>query len=308
VNVNPGASCKHVITPIAFIECESLGVPQESYAQMPTPVLFGERVRVFFSSRNSSHQSMIHFADLDVDNSFFTLNSGKLDLQLGPPGSFDEDGQMPSSIQKIGTDWFMYYIGWNRSVSVPYRLSIGLAKSEDLNCFEKFSEGPVLDRSINNPIFVTTPSVTFENNKFQMFYSKGNLWKKDGNSYESRYSVAYAESGDGVTWENFRDLDFGDDQNFCIARPTPIGEHLVYSRRPVLDFRKKGNGYRLEVSRRREFSTYTKCEVIWDEANFAYIESSYAHPMEIKGQCYIFFNGEGFGKSGIHVARIDGVR
>ncbi len=305
--MNPEASCKHLITPIAFIDCESLGVPPDSYAQMPTPVLFKGLLRLFFSSRNGSQQSKIHFVDLDKNRTFFVLNSGKLNLELGPPGSFDEDGQMPSSIQKTGTNWSMYYIGWNRSLSVPYRLSIGLAQSKDLVNFEKISVGPILDRSTLNPFFVTTPYVNYINNKFRMYYSRGNSWKKDGNSLESRYSLAYADSKDGITWENFRSINFGDDQNFCMARPTPIGEHLLYSRRPVLDFRKKGNGYRIEIWRELEFLTYSKCEIKWSEESFVNSESSYAHPIEIEGEWYIFFNGEGFGKSGIHVARIDRV-
>ena len=305
--MNLNATCKHQIRPITFFNCESLGVPADSYAQMPTPVMINDSIRVFFSNRDSLSKSTIHYVDLKLNGSFTVQKTGKLNLKLGVPGSFDDAGQMPSSIFKIGENWFMYYVGWNRSLDVPYRLSIGLAQSQDLMYFEKFSEGPILDRSIENPFFLTTPSVNFTDNKFQMFYSRGNQWIQDGTSFESKYSLAHAESEDGITWGNFKTLDFGDPEYFCFARPTLVREHLIYSRRPVLDFRKKGNGYRLEISRKVELSKYSKCEIIWDKINWAGEEASYAHPIEINGRWFIFFNGEEFGKNGIHVASIDGV-
>lgn len=299
-------NCKHQIKPIAFLNCETLGVVSDSYAQMPTPVVMNDLVRVFFSNRDHSSKSTIHFVDLNINELFVVRKTGKLNLELGLPGSFDDAGQMPSCINKIGEKWFMYYVGWNQALNVPYRLSIGLAESQDLTRFKKFSEGPILDRSIDNPFFVTTPSVNLVDNKFQMFYSRGNQWKQDGTAFESRYSVAHAESQDGITWGNFRTLDFGDPEYFCIARPTPIGEHLIYSRRPVLDFRTTGNGYRLEISRRVGVSEFVKCEIIWDKTNLGKADTSYAYPIEINGRWFIFFNGEGFGKSGIHIASIDG--
>ena len=299
-------NCKHQLRQLAFLKCEDLGVGSNSYAQMPTPVVIKDFVRVFFSNRGSSSKSTIHFVDLNINELFVVRRTGKLNLELGLPGSFDDAGQMPSSIHKFGEDWFMYYVGWNRAFNVPYRLSIGLAQSYDLTQFEKFSEGPILDRSIDNPFFVTTPSVNLVDNKFQMHYSRGNQWKQDGTAFESRYSIAHAESHDGITWGNFKTLDFGDSENFCFARPIPIGDHLIYSRRPVLDFRRSGNGYRLEISRKVELSKFVKCEIIWDKTNLGKADASYAYPIEIDGRWFIFFNSEEFGKGGIHIASIDG--
>ena len=52
-------------------------------------------------------------------------------LPLGQRGTFDDNGMMPSCIVADGQLRYLYYIGWNPQVTVSYRVSIGLAVSED---------------------------------------------------------------------------------------------------------------------------------------------------------------------------------
>ena len=59
-------------------------------------------------------------------------------------GPFDDSGAMPSCIVNRGGQKYLYYIGWNRGVTVPSRNSIGLAISDDGGLtFERAYEGPV---------------------------------------------------------------------------------------------------------------------------------------------------------------------
>ena len=48
-------------------------------------------------------------------------------FELGELGAFDDDGIMPCSVVRISDKQiYLYYIGWNRGVTVSYRNSIGL--------------------------------------------------------------------------------------------------------------------------------------------------------------------------------------
>src|SRR4051794_23104034 len=51
-------------------------------------------------------------------------------LSLGDPGTFDDSGVMPAWLIDDGDLVRLYYVGWNVSATVPYRLAIGLALSE----------------------------------------------------------------------------------------------------------------------------------------------------------------------------------
>jgi hypothetical protein len=89
----------------------------------------------------------------------------------------------------------MYYIGWNPQKTVSYRLSIGLAISEDGGkTFNKVSDGPIMDRSIDEPFFNTAPCVIKENNKWKMWYMSYKKWEIINGIAEPFYNIKYAES------------------------------------------------------------------------------------------------------------------
>ncbi len=52
-------------------------------------------------------------------------------LSLGEPGTFDDSGLMPSWLVRYEDSLRLYYIGWNIAGTVPYRVSIGMAISND---------------------------------------------------------------------------------------------------------------------------------------------------------------------------------
>ena len=87
---------------------------------------------------------------------------------------------MPGSVVKRGNnEWWLYYAGWSRSVSVPYRWSIGLAISTDGgNHFEKYGEGPIMNTSYNDPYLLAAPrSIFFDNDKWHMLYGSADLYQ-----------------------------------------------------------------------------------------------------------------------------------
>lgn len=68
----------------------------------------------------------------------------------------------------------MYYIGWNPSTTVPTRNSIGLAVSDDNGfSFERMYDGPILDRTKDEPYYTGAVDVLKENNVWKIWYTSG---------------------------------------------------------------------------------------------------------------------------------------
>src|SRR5581483_7904164 len=126
------------------------------HASIPVAHLVSESVlRIYFGPRDAQGRTRTAFIDVDADDLTRVLRvHDKPVLDLGALGAFDDSGAMPSCLVRRGSDLYMYYIGWNQGVTVPYRNSIGLAVSTDGGeTFERVCDGPVIDRTQDEPYF-----------------------------------------------------------------------------------------------------------------------------------------------------------
>jgi hypothetical protein len=207
----------------------------------------------------------------------------------------------------------MYYIGWNVPKTVAYRLAIGIAVSDDLGAtWRRFSAGPVFDRGPDEPYFVTTPCVLREGGVWRMWYASCRSWQQINGRWEPRYFIKYAESTDGVRWEpsGRTCIDLGND--WAVARPCVEREgdryRMFYCYRRLVDYRDdRQAAYQLGYAESddglswRRLDDQTGLEPSaegWDSEMLAY---GYVH--RSGGETYLFYNGNGFGRSGIGVAR-----
>src|SRR5262245_16992172 len=127
-----------------------------SHASLPVPDRIQDDVlRIYFGTRDAEGRSQPGAIDVDPDNPQRILRvHDRAVLQLGEPGTFDDRGIMPSCLVTDRGTRYLYYIGWNPQVTVPYRLAIGLAVSADGGAsFDKASLGPVADRDYREPFF-----------------------------------------------------------------------------------------------------------------------------------------------------------
>jgi hypothetical protein len=138
------------------------------YAALPTGVWIAYNIlRIFFSDRNDSNQSNPYFVDFDVNKLKIIGEPQPVFIGIGELGSFDDSGIMPTSFLKMDDELWMYYIGWNLGLTVPFRNSIGLAISKDNGLsFQKAYLGPILDRTKDEPFFTASNCVLLEKNIF----------------------------------------------------------------------------------------------------------------------------------------------
>jgi hypothetical protein len=219
---------------------------------------------------------------------------------------------MPSCLVDSNEQYYLFYIGWNPQVTVSYRLSIGLATSNDGENFKRYSIGPLLDRGIDEPYFNTAPCVIVDNNKWRMWFVSCTNWEMINGKPEPKYYIRYAESKDGILWKKTDKpcIDYTHDDE-AIARPWVFrhdGQYcMLYSYRNINDYRTNPNfSYKIglatsndgiEWDRHDDYSGIVCSETGWDSQMICY-------PMVYKynGKTILLYNGNGFGKTGFGYA------
>lgn len=285
-----------------------------SHTQLPVMYDYNEDlIRLYFSTRKNG-KTLPAYVDLEKETFTIMNICDKPLLNLGNPGTFDDSGVMFSSLLKKDGKIFMYYIGWNQQLTVPYQNSIGLAISEDNgNTFYKYGKGPLIGRSFMEPYFVASPNVIKINDSFVMYYLSCTKWIKEENKMEPKYNIKYTASRDGIEWVvNSKNIciDYKNEQE-AIAQPSVIKHNGIYkmwySTRNTLDYRtNKENSYRIGYAESKDGYRWERKD---DEAGINVSDKGWDSEMLAYGSVYslnnkllMFYNGNGFGQSGIGYA------
>src|SRR5207302_5093015 len=103
-----------------------------------------EVLRIYFGPRDGQGRTVTAFIEVAADDPQKVLYiHDRPVLSLGSLGAFDDSGSMPSCLVRHQGKLYLFYIGWNQGVTVPYRNAIGLAVSGDGGLsFERAFEGP----------------------------------------------------------------------------------------------------------------------------------------------------------------------
>ena len=290
-----------------------------SHVQCPSTLIFDDFVRVYFSCRpkpvNGQYVSYTAFIDLDRKDLTKVIRiADKPIMELGALGTFDEFAIYPTSILdlRIAKTIFLYYAGWNRCQSVPYNCSIGMAISYDNGeTFSRFSKGPILTRSEDEPFELSGPKIRTFKDKAYMFYLAGEGWQKDGDKSESIYKIRLAIGG----YHSFDKLNKNIipqklNEFECQAGPDVFFKdgiyHMYFSYRYGLNFRNKERGYKIGYAYSEDLITWTRDD---EQAGIKLSEEGwdsemmhYPHVFELDNKWYMLYNGNDFGRYGLGLA------
>ena len=175
----------------------------QTHALMPTPVVLGDVIRVYFAALDAQSFGRAGWVDLDArDPTRVVGQAQEPALDLGALGTFDDSGVTPSCVLWVGAELWMYYVGWQRAERVPYLLFAGLAKSRDGGrSFERVSQVPVLDRSAAEPFSRGAPFVVSEpSGGFRGWYWASRGWSVPGGSPHYNNDLCESRSPDGLRW------------------------------------------------------------------------------------------------------------
>jgi len=293
----------------------------QQYFQAPSTILLKDRLRVFFCSRKEAttdgqYVSRVGFCDFSRDEKFtFMGYSPKPLIQLGKPGSFDEFGTYPLSVQFNGESVIGVYGGWTRLKSVPFDVSLGLVSSRDLGeTFQKVQDEPVLTKCLEEPFIISSPKLRRFHGLWYLFYIAGEKWKFDNSLLEPVYKIRVATSTDLINWRRHK-KNLIKSNLFEEAQASPdVFEfeglfHMYFCYRDTSNAKELGRGYRIGYARsenlvdwvREDFNAGIKTGPdYWDSQDI-----SYPHFFKLNQNSYLMYLGNEVGKYSICIARLE---
>jgi hypothetical protein len=268
---------------------------------------------IYFSSRDGNGYSLLGRVRVEPRNPKNILDIYYTPLlKCGPPGSFDDCGVMPSCIVNTDQQKRLYYIGWSRKLNVPYQNSIGIADIQSDGKPRKLFDGPILGQSINEPFFTATPFVAVESKKWNIWYLSCKEWIQGPKKLEPIYNIKHRVSKDGIDWSAPPTvaIELRADEG-GIASPSVLkikqNYYMWYCYRARIDYRDSiENTYRIGFAiskdglkwQRRDHETGIELSSNgWDSQMQAY-----PNVVAKDHLLYMFYNGNGFGESGIGYA------
>ncbi|MCB0723914.1 MAG: hypothetical protein KDC73_04380 [Ignavibacteriae bacterium] len=285
----------------------------KSHAQEPVADIMRDRLRIYYSSRDAGNKSHTSYIETDVnDPGKILFENPEPILPLGERGSFDDDGVMPSCV--IGHDGkkYLYYTGWHRAEEYPYLNSMGLAVSEDGGVtFSKYGDEPLI-KVVGKGEFTGTSFVMLDDGVFKMWYLHCVKWVEVSGLKEPVYNIKYAESQDGKQWAPSVKgvIELNEDEG-GISSPSVLKEDGIYkmwySYRRSVDYRtNKDSSYRIGYAESNDGIHWIRKD---DEAGIERSDEGWdsdmtAYPYVVRkdNTRYMFYNGNGFGKSGLGYA------
>ena len=278
-----------------------------SHAANPLPVLIDEDVyRVFFSGRDVDNRSSVGAVDIDVVKRKIIHEHSQPFFENGPKSSFFSDGVSIGNCYQVDGVNYMLFMGWQTTHGEHWRGFIGrLVVRPDLT-LELDSDTPFLSTDEVDPISLSYPWV-IENKGggFSMWYGSTITW--DAGNDEMLHVINYASSADGHHWvrEGLAiPYELGIAQAFSrptVARDDQGGYAMWFSYRSG-----RGEKYRIGYAISKDGR---KWELELDKAGISVSLTGWDSEMieypfvfDHKGQRYMMYNGNDYGRSGFGLA------
>lgn len=262
---------------------------------------------LYFSSRDERGYSHVMRINLLLDEGLLRLAAGPAEpvLHPGAPGFFDDAGVMACCIVSAGDLLYLYYIGWNRSETVPFRNALGVAFSRDRGCtWARASDGPILDRSVFDPAFVASATVAEKGGEYLMWYTSGIRWEQRDDGLRHYYNIKIARSSDALTWRRDGEvaIDFDSEGEYAITCPSvvPFGDRLL------MWFCSRGDRYSIAAAESPDGIEWRRISAgglrSSDGASWESDMACYPRVLRSEAQLFLLYNGNGFGRTGIGYA------
>ncbi|MEM9287009.1 MAG: hypothetical protein AAGA36_01610 [Pseudomonadota bacterium] len=285
----------------------TLGGATIGFAAVPTAVHQGGDIyRVFVSARDAENHSLPGWFDFNLDTREVIAVADAPLMTLGALGCFDDAGVMPTWICDHEDERFIYYIGWNQGVSVPFRNAVGLAKEEADGTWQRCFDGPILDRTPQEPHFVASCAVIKRGDTYFNWYLSCTGWEDSGNGPTHHYHIKCAHSLDGVSWQRngYVAIDFAQGE-YAISRPSVLEEADASL---TMWFSARGAQYQIFQAtsqdgkhwERIQAPVLTPSEEGWDSDMVCY-----PFVFDHEGDRFMLYNGNGYGQSGVGLAVLE---
>lgn len=284
------------------------------FATLPTPLLLNDEViRIYIGFCDSDNVGSISYIDVNAEkpSEIFDISNAPV-LTKGRDGCFDDNGVVPLSVLRFENKIFLYYVGFQLGVKIPYFMFGGLAVSNDNGAtFERVSESPILDRR-NDELYARCGMNVMKTENpsegFKMWYigTFNEGWTKNGNSLKPLYTMRYTHSDDGIKWNYDSEIcmSFENSDEHGFGRPYVWIEDNKF--KMLYSVRTYSRGYYIGYAESNNEVNWIRKDTLagihvsdegWDSQNISY-------PVIVanKNQRFLFYNGNDCGRTGFGYA------
>lgn len=279
-----------------------------NHAMLPTADHVTDDIyRVYYSGRDPQNRSIIGYFLIELNNEKFTIHEVAKNPVLSPGqlGCFDDNGVTPASVVTYGGCKRLYYIGWRPRSTTRMGLTPGVAESTDGGkSYKRMTRAPILCPTDQEPYqMLTAPFVLPIEDGWRMWYVSGVQWLHPD---LPRYNIKIADSKDGLRWDQRGKvaIDFKDSSENALARPCILKEKDHY--RMWFSYKGGQETYRIGYAESDDGLTWERMDHAigidvssngWDSEMI-----EYAFVFRHKGRLHMFYNGNGYGLTGIGLA------
>lgn len=248
----------------------------ESHAQLPTPIFINKNWYIFYANKLNKKS----FIQVAIFSTEFKLLEIKDVLFPGERGCFDDSGVMPSCVLIRNNKFYLYYSGWNLDKGgVPYGHGIGLAIGSCSLNFERYSDGPLIDRSIDNPYLSNSLFL----NKNTGYFCGGIGWHDNF----AMYGIKRCKTNDGIYFKDFNIVLHSSSE--AISRPCSFN-NKIYSSIKTVD--SNYEIYKIDIfEEKREKLVFEKHH--WNDQM-----QCYPYLIHFGNANIGFYNGNNYGETG----------
>jgi len=267
-------------------------------------------IRIWGGVRDKQGVSRIKYIDVDANNpSRVIYVSENLSLDCGRNGCFDDNGMILGDILKVGNQLYLYYVGFQHVQKVKFFAFSGLAISDDMGkSFHRYSEVPILDRTTTGRFGRCVHTVLHEKDIFKCYYTVIDGWEIINNTPYPKYNIWYLTSKDGIHFSQEDTCLCVDVQGneYRIGRPkvykTSGGYEMFYTRDTfdkeyIIGYAVSEDG--VNWVRKDEAAGICKSSSGWDSEM-----ACYPVKLSTAGKEYLFYSGNGMGKTGVGYAEL----
>ena len=284
----------------------------QNSALQPTPLLIAEKViRVFIGIRDAAGVSRVGFVDLDAAEPAKVLRVTEAPvLDIGLPGTFDENGVVPCAIVARDNQLYLYYAGYQLGHKVKFCAYGGLAISDDLGeTFTRYSKVPISDRTDTELYFRVAHSVMQDEGRWRIWYGAGAAYTEQNGKQLPNYNIRYVESKDGIHFDGRGRvvLDVSGPDEYRLGRPYVIKEDgkfkMFYAVGTTEKLFRLGYAESLDGVNWRRLDAELGIDVSesgWDSQMI-----SYPSIIKYRRVTYLFYNGNDYGRAGFGYAVLE---
>lgn len=280
-----------------------------SHAANPLAVYMGDDVfRVFFSGRDASMRSSVGYFDFDIEKQVLVGRCDEPVFLHGPPGTFYSHGVSVGGVYEIGGARYMLFMGWHTPDGGHWRGEIGRLRLDANLQLSLDPVEPLLGLTEQDPVSLSYPFVLPDpQHGYRMWYGSTRSW--DGGNGEMVHVLRQATSSDGTTWTRIdQDLPWALGTAQAFSRPSVIskagGYEMWFSYRSG-----SGQSYRIghAVTKGGPSGWVLNLENVGIDVSPSGWDSEmveYPFVLDHNGERYMLYNGNGFGSSGVGLARL----